>query len=56
MPTHAPLHAPLLRQLMARQDLTRPQAAQLVQELLRDDEAGWRILAFSVAAQTRPAM
>ena len=53
MPTHAPLHAPLLRQLMARQDLTRPQAAQLVQELLRDDEAGWRILAFSVAAQTK---
>jgi anthranilate phosphoribosyltransferase len=48
-----PNHAPLIRLLMARQDLTRRQAAQLVEEILRDDDAGWRILAFSVAAQTK---
>ena len=48
-----PTHSPLLRRLMAREDLTRREAALLVEEILRDDADGWRILAFSVAAETK---
>jgi anthranilate phosphoribosyltransferase len=43
----------LLRKLMARQDLNRAETAGLVATQLREDAAGWRLLAFSVAAQTK---
>jgi anthranilate phosphoribosyltransferase len=43
----------LLRKLMARQDLSRAETAELVSTQLREDAGGWRLLAFSVAAQTK---
>lgn len=43
----------LLRKLMARQDLSRAEIAGLVSTQLREDVSGWRLLAFSVAAQTK---
>jgi anthranilate phosphoribosyltransferase len=43
----------LLRKMMARQDLSRAETAALVAAHLRDDSSGWRLLAFSVAAQTK---
>jgi anthranilate phosphoribosyltransferase len=43
----------LLRKLMARQDLSRAETAWLVTTQLREDAGGWRLLAFSVAAQTK---
>src|SRR5437588_356316 len=45
--------SPLIHKLMARQDLSRAETADLVSTQLREDEAGWRMLAFSVAAQTK---
>jgi len=44
---------PLIRKLMARQDLTREESAALLGSLLRTDTEGWRFLAFSVASQTK---
>lgn len=44
---------PLIRKLMARQDLSREESATLLSNLLRNDPEGWRFLAFSVAAQTK---
>src|SRR5262245_52472726 len=43
----------LIRKLTARQDLSRAETAALVGTQLRDDSSGWRLLAFSVAAQTK---
>jgi anthranilate phosphoribosyltransferase len=43
----------LLRKLMARQDLSRAETAELVSTQLREDAGGWRLLAFSVASQTK---
>ena len=43
----------LLRKMMARQDLSRAETADLVSTQLREDASGWRLLAFSVAAQTK---
>jgi anthranilate phosphoribosyltransferase len=43
----------LIRKLMARQDLSRAEAASLASTQLREDAAGWRLLAFSVAAETK---
>src|SRR5258708_11292974 len=43
----------LLRKLMARQDLSRAETSDLVSAQLREDAGGWRLLAFSVAAQTK---
>lgn len=44
---------PLIRKLMAKQDLTRGESAELLGSLLRSDTEGWRFLAFSVASQTK---
>jgi anthranilate phosphoribosyltransferase len=44
---------PLLRKMMSRQDLTREESAGLLEALLRHDAEGWRLLAFSVASQTK---
>ena len=44
---------PLIRKLMAKQDLARDESAALLGSLLRTDEEGWRFLAFSVASQTK---
>ena len=43
----------LIRKLMSRQDLTRGESAELLEALLRQDDEGWRLLAYSVAAQTK---
>src|SRR5215218_2834007 len=43
----------LIRKMMARQDLTRAESADLLESLLRNDTEGWKFLAFSVAAQTK---
>ena len=43
----------LIRKLMARQDLTRAESAELLESLLRHDTEGWRFLAYSVASQTK---
>ncbi|HVR07603.1 MAG TPA: hypothetical protein VMW75_06100 [Thermoanaerobaculia bacterium] len=43
----------LLRKMMARQDLSRAETAELASVQLREDASGWRLLAFSVAAQTK---
>jgi anthranilate phosphoribosyltransferase len=42
-----------LRKLMTRQDLTRAESADLLEGLLRHDSEGWKLLAFSVASQTK---
>ena len=42
-----------LRKLMARQDLTRAESADLLEDLLRHDTEGLKLLAFSVASQTK---
>lgn len=47
------VESPLIHKLMARQDLSRAETAELVSTQLREDAAGWRMLAFSVAAQTK---
>ncbi|HKV07095.1 MAG TPA: hypothetical protein VJ725_03090 [Thermoanaerobaculia bacterium] len=46
-------HAPLVRRLMARQDLSRAETTALLETLLREDSTGWKLLAFSVASQTK---
>jgi anthranilate phosphoribosyltransferase len=43
----------LLRKLMIRQDLTRAESAALLEALLRQDREGWKLLAYSVASQTK---
>jgi anthranilate phosphoribosyltransferase len=43
----------LIRKMMARQDLTRAESADLLESLLRNDTEGWKFLDFSVAAQTK---
>jgi anthranilate phosphoribosyltransferase len=43
----------LTRKLMSRQNLTRPESAELVETLLRQDTEGWKLLAYSVASQTK---
>ena len=50
-PTTPDVH--LIRKLMARQDLTRAEAGELLASLLATDGEGWRFLAFSVASQTK---
>jgi anthranilate phosphoribosyltransferase len=44
---------PLIRKLMARQDLTRAESRELLRSVLQVDDEGWKILAFSVASQTK---
>lgn len=46
-------HAPLVRRLMARQDLSRAETAGLLETLLREDATGFKLLAWSVASQTK---
>ncbi|HEX9941701.1 MAG TPA: hypothetical protein VGG03_06780 [Thermoanaerobaculia bacterium] len=43
----------LTRKLMSRQDLTRAESAELLETLLRNDAEGWKLLAYSVASQTK---
>src|SRR5215210_1058944 len=43
----------LVRKLMSRQDLTRAESAALLEDLLRHDTEGWKLLAYSVASQTK---
>jgi anthranilate phosphoribosyltransferase len=47
------LHDPLIRKLMTRQDLSRKESADLMADLMATDSEGWRLLAFSVASQTK---
>jgi anthranilate phosphoribosyltransferase len=46
-------HIPLIRKMMAGQDLTRAESAALLEDLLRHDAEGWKLLAYSVASQTK---
>ena len=43
----------LVRKLMSRQNLSRAESAELLETVLRQDSQGWKILAFSVASQTK---
>ena len=43
----------LVRKLMSRQNLSRAESAELLETILRQDGQGWKILAFSVASQTK---
>jgi anthranilate phosphoribosyltransferase len=43
----------LIRQLMSRQNLSRAESAEVVETLLRQDTEGWKLLAYSVASQTK---
>lgn len=43
----------LIRKLMTRQNLTRAESAELLEALLRSDDEGWKLLAYSVASQTK---
>jgi anthranilate phosphoribosyltransferase len=43
----------LIRKLMSRQSLTRAESADLLETLLRSDDEGWKLLAYSVASQTK---
>jgi anthranilate phosphoribosyltransferase len=43
----------LIRKLMSRQSLTREESALLLETVLREDKMGWRLLAYSVASQTK---
>jgi anthranilate phosphoribosyltransferase len=43
----------LIRKLMSRQNLTRSESAELMETVLREDSEGWKILAYSVASQTK---
>jgi len=43
----------LVRKMMSRQNLSRLESAQLLEALLRQDDQGWRLLAYSVASQTK---
>ena len=43
----------LIRKMMSRQNLSRAESAELLEAILRNDDAGWQLLAFSVASQTK---
>lgn len=43
----------LVRKLMSRQNLSRAESAELLEFVLRQDDHGWKILAFAVASQTK---
>ncbi|HVT18739.1 MAG TPA: hypothetical protein VHQ90_21470 [Thermoanaerobaculia bacterium] len=43
----------LIRKVMARQDMSRNEAAEIAGHLLREDAEGWQFTAFSVAAETK---
>lgn len=43
----------LIRKMMARQNLTRAESAELLEAILRTDDEGWKLLAYSVASQTK---
>lgn len=43
----------LVRKLMSRQNLSRAESAELLETILREDSQGWKILAFSIASQTK---
>ena len=43
----------LIRKMMSRQNLTRAESAELLETILRSDGEGWKILAYSVASQTK---
>jgi anthranilate phosphoribosyltransferase len=42
-----------IRKLMSRQDLDRGESAAVMETLLRQDTQGWKLLAYSVASQTK---
>lgn len=43
----------LIRRLMTRQNLTRAESGELLEALLKSDDEGWKLLAYSVASQTK---
>ncbi|MFL6291248.1 MAG: anthranilate phosphoribosyltransferase [Thermoanaerobaculia bacterium] len=43
----------LIRKMMSRQNLTRAESAELLEAILRTDDEGWKLLAYSVASQTK---
>ena len=43
----------LIRKMMSRQNLTRAESAELLEVILQTDSEGWRLLAYSVASQTK---
>lgn len=43
----------LIRKMMSRQNLSRAESAELLETLLRNDDKGWNLLAYSVASQTK---
>jgi len=43
----------LIRKMMSRQNLTRSESAELLETILRQDGEGWKLLAYSVASQTK---
>jgi len=43
----------LIRKMMSRQNLSRAESAELLEAVLRTDDEGWRLLAYSVASQTK---
>ncbi len=43
----------LIRKMMSRQNLTRAESADVLEAVLRGDSEGWKILAYSVASQTK---
>jgi anthranilate phosphoribosyltransferase len=43
----------LVRKMMSRQNLTRAESAELLEMILRTDSEGWKLLAYSVASQTK---
>jgi anthranilate phosphoribosyltransferase len=43
----------LIRKMMSRQNLTRAESAELLEAILRTDSEGWKLLAYSVASQTK---
>lgn len=43
----------LIRKMMSRQNLTRAESAELLELILRQDGEGWKLLAYSVASQTK---
>jgi anthranilate phosphoribosyltransferase len=43
----------LIRKMMSRQNLTRAESAELLEAILETDDEGWKLLAYSVASQTK---
>jgi anthranilate phosphoribosyltransferase len=43
----------LIRKMMSRQNLTRAESAELLEAILKTDDEGWMLLAYSVASQTK---